>query len=210
MGLAKSIAIAICAAATALAQTATYEQNFDAAEVGSVPKEFLVLDGGFKVAEEGGNKFLELPGAPLDTFGVLFGPTEKENRVVSARIFGSTKGRRAPTFNVGVGGVGGYKLQVSPGKKAVELYKSDEVKATVPFNWKSGTWTRLSLALKKVKDGEWRVEGRVWADDAKAPAEPTITFTETEQPPAGRASIGGSPYATTPIRYDDLVSAPAQ
>ena len=124
MGLAKSIAIAVCAAASALAQNATYEQNFDGAEVGSAPKEFLVLDGGFKVVEEGGNKFLELPGAPLDTFGVLFGPTEKENRVVSARIFGTNKGRRAPTFNVGVGGVGGYKLQVSPGKKAVELYRA--------------------------------------------------------------------------------------
>ena len=84
------------------------------------------------------------------------------------------------------------------------------MKTSVPFDWKSGTWTRLSLSLKKVKEGEWRVEGRVWPDGGKAPADPTIAFTETEQPTSGRASIGGSPYATTPIRYDDLVSAPAQ
>jgi hypothetical protein len=210
MGLVKTIAIAVCAVATALAQTATYEQNFEAAEAGSIPKEFLVLDGGFKVVQDGANKFLELPEAPLDTFGVLFGPTEKENRTASARVFSTGKGRRFPTFSVGVGGVGGYKLQVSPAKKAVELYKGDEVKATAPYDWKSGTWTRLSVTIKKVKDSEWRVEGRVWGDDAKAPADALVTWTETEAPPSGRASIGGSPYATTPIRYDDLVSAPAQ
>src|SRR5438874_13641621 len=53
-----------------------YENNFEKAEVGKVPEDFLVLDGAFTVKEEGGNKFLELPGAPLDTFGLLFGPTQ--------------------------------------------------------------------------------------------------------------------------------------
>ena len=28
-----------------------------------------------------------------------------------------------------------------------------------------------------------------------------LSFVDTEEPSAGRASIGGSPYATTPIRY---------
>src|SRR6266536_3558957 len=60
-----------------------YQNNFEKAEIGKVPDEFLVLDGQFAVKEENGNKFLELPGAPLDTFGVLFGPSEKEGRAVS-------------------------------------------------------------------------------------------------------------------------------
>jgi hypothetical protein len=197
-------------AASAVAQEATYKNDFEKATVGETPKEVMVLDGGFVVAEEGGNKFLELPGAPLDSFGLLFGPTEKENRTVSARIFGTGKGRRFPTFSIGLNGVGGYKLQVSPGKKAVELYKADALKASAPFEWVSGKWTRLLLTFKKAKDGEWTVEGKAWEDGAKEPEKATVSATDTEAPAAGRASIGGSPYATTPIRFDDLYSGPAK
>src|SRR5205085_3486035 len=81
--------------ATAFAQEAVYKNDFESAEVGKVPADMMVLDGGFKVVDDNGNKVLELPGAPLETFGVLFGPTEKENRTVSARVFGTSKGRRA-------------------------------------------------------------------------------------------------------------------
>src|SRR3569623_2156842 len=110
-----------------------YENNFEKAQVGSVPEDFLVLDGNFAVKEDKGNKFLELPGAPLDTYGVLFGPNEKENAAVSARIFGSARGRRYPVFDVGLNGVGGYKLRVSPAKKQLELYRGDAVKKSVPL-----------------------------------------------------------------------------
>src|SRR5438128_10392220 len=108
-----------------------YENDFEKAELNKVPDDFLVLDGQFAVKEEGGNKFLELPGAPLDTFGALFGPTDKEGNAVSARISGTGKGRRYPTFAVGLNGQGtsAYKLQVTPAKKALELFKGDEVKA---------------------------------------------------------------------------------
>ena len=181
-----------------------YQNDFEKAEIGKVPDEFLVLDGGFAVKEENGNKFLELPGAPLDSFGVLFGPTEKENLAVSARIFGTSKGRRAPTFAVALGGVGGYKLQVSPGKKTLELYKGDDLKKSADFDWQSGKWTTLVLQIIKAKDGEWKVQGKAWNEGTVEPAEWKIESTEAEQPPAGRPAILGSPYATTPIRYDDL------
>jgi hypothetical protein len=197
-------------AMTALAQEAVYKNDFQSAEVGKVPQEMMVIDGGFAVREEAGNKFLELPGAPLDTFGILFGPTEKENRTVSARIFGTSKGRRAPTFSVGLGGVGGYKLQVSPGKKMLELYKGDAVKTSVPFEWQSGKWTHLALTLKKANENEWTLEGRAWMEGSPEPVAPTLTFKDNEAPPAGRASIGGSPYPTTPIRFDDLFTGPAK
>ena len=68
-----------------------YQNNFEKAALNGVPEEMLVLDGAFAVKEEGGNKFLELPGAPLDTFGILCGPTEKAGIAVSARIFGTAK-----------------------------------------------------------------------------------------------------------------------
>ena len=43
-----------------------------------MPEDLLVLEGAFVVKAEGGNHFLELPGAPLDTFGLLFGPTDPQ------------------------------------------------------------------------------------------------------------------------------------
>src|SRR3954469_14912765 len=125
-----------------------YENNFEKADLNKVPDDMLVLDGAFAVKEEGGNKFLELPGAPLDTFGLLFGPTESAGVGVSARVFGTGKGRRFPTFGVGLNGVSGYKLQVSPGKKLLELLKDQVVIASVPYEWRSGQWLNVRLQIR--------------------------------------------------------------
>lgn len=206
MTLKSFIALAIFAT-TALAQDAVYKNDFESGEVGKVPADMMVLDGGFKVVDDNGNKVLELPGAPLETFGLLFGPTEKDNRTVTARVFGTTKGRRAPTFSIGLCGVGGYKLQVSPGKKALELYKAGDVKTSVPFDWQTGKWTQLTLTVRKTKDAEWTIEATALPIGA---AVTKLSFVDTEEPSAGRASIGGSPYATTPIRYDDLFTGPVK
>ena len=194
------------------AQTAKplYENNFEKATVGSVPSDFLVQDGAFAVKEEGGNKFLELPGAPLDTFGLYLGPTEKEGIAVSARFFGMGKGRRFPTFAVGLGAGGLYRLQVSPAKKMVELYKGEVAKATIPHEWQAEMWTLLRLQIRKVKEGEWRVEGKVWVQGKPEPEVWAINYDEREEPIAGRASVWGNPYSGTPIRFDDLVVAPAE
>lgn len=181
-----------------------FENNFEQVEVGPVPDTFMVLDGGFEVKAEGGNKFIELPGAPLESFGILFGPTEKENVAVSARINGTNKGRRYPTFAIGLNGQGGYKMQVSPAKKAIELYKGDEVVTSVPFDWKSGEWTMMRLQIRKAGDGVWKVEGKAWAQSGTEPKEWMINHDEKKEPTAGRASIWGQPYATTPIQFDDL------
>ena len=181
-----------------------YQNNFEKAEVGKVPEEFLVLDGEFTVKEENGNKFLELPGAPLDSFGLLFGPTEKSDFAVSARINGTKKGRRYPTFGVGLNGQGGFRMLVSPGKGALELYEGDNVVASVPYEWKSGQWTMLWLRISKPGDA-WKIEGKAWEQGATEPAQPMISFEAKKEPSAGRASIWGNPYATTPIQYDDLL-----
>ena len=191
-----------------LAQTKPlYENNFEKAEVGKVPEDFLVLEGGFAGKEEGGNKFLELPGTPLDSFAVQFGPAESSNVAVSARIKGAGKGRRFPVFGVGLNGVAGYKLQLSPGKKLLELYKDQELKASVAYEWKSGEWTSLRLQISKTKDGAWKVEGKAWLQGSPEPAQWLLTADEKEEPSAGRASIFGSPYSGTPIQFDDLVVA---
>jgi hypothetical protein len=196
---------------TALGQSnVLYEINFEKAAVGSVPEDFLILDGRFAVTEENGNRFLELPGAPLDSFAAQFGPAEIDNVGVSVRIKGTAKGRRYPTFGVGLNGVAGYKLQVSPAKKILELYKDQDVKESMPYDWKSGQWTRLKLQVRKVKESAWKVECKVWAEGMPEPSEWMITTEEKETPGSGRASVFGSPFSGTPIQFDDFVVSAVQ
>ncbi len=182
-----------------------YQNDFSKGEVGKLPEEMLLLDGGFAVQEVAGNKVLQLPGAPLETFGVLFGPTEASGLAVSARVHSTKKGRREPAFALGLNGNAGYKLQISAAKKLVELYKGDDVVASESFAWESGSWTMLKLQARKVKNGEFAVEGRAWKQGAPEPEKWTVTFTEKSEPVAGRASLWGNPFAGTPIDFDDLV-----
>lgn len=184
-----------------------YQIDFEKVEIGSVPEDFLVLNGDFQVKEQDGNKFLHLPGAPLDDYGLLFGPNLRENITVTARFFGTNKGRRYPVFEIGLNGVGGYKLRVSPGKRALELFRGDNLKKTVPLKWKPGQWTHLKLQVLKTGDSEWKIEGKLWQEGAQKPvepAEPAIAITDTEEPINGRASVSGMPYSGTPIRFDDF------
>jgi hypothetical protein len=197
--------IGLCAWPVLADDKPLYENNFEKAELGKVPADFLVLDGGFAVKEEGGNKFLELPGAPLDSFAVQFGPTESAGIAVSARINGTGKGRRFPTFGIGLNGVAGYKLQVSPAKKLLELYKDVEVKTIAPYPWKSGQWTNLRLQVRKAGEQKWKIEGKAWPQGAPEPELWMVTFDEKESPAPGRASVFGSPFSGTPIQFDDFV-----
>ena len=182
-----------------------YQNDFSKGEVGKLPEEMLLLDGGFAVQEVNGNKVLQLPGAPLDTFGVLFGPTEASGLALSARVHSTKKGRREPAFAIGLNGNAGYKLQISAAKKLIEIYKGEEVVAKEPFNWESDSWTMLKLQVRKVKDAEFAVEGKAWKQGTPEPDKWTVTYTEKSEPIAGRASIWGNPFAGTPIDFDDLV-----
>jgi hypothetical protein len=203
------LALALCAL-NAVSAAVKYQNDFQKADLDSVPEELMVLDGQFAVKEESGNKFLELPGAPLDTFGVLFGPSAKENVAVSARVFGTGTGRKLPAFDVGLNGVGGYKLRVSAAKRALELYRGDGLKTSVPLKWQQGKWTHLKLQVLKGGENEWKIEGKCWQEGDQEPGEPTLKFTDTNAPPAGRASVTGLPYSGTPIRFDDLTVSDAK
>ena len=203
-GLVLGLSATFIASSLAQANKPLYENNLEKTPAGPLPEEFLVLEGGFEVKEADGNKFIELPGAPLDTFGLLFGPTEKENVEVSARILGTSKGRRFPTFAIGAGGQGGCRLQLAPAKKAIEISRGELLKATVPFDWQTGKWTFLKLQVRKIKDGSWKAEGKAWTEGGKEPENWLITFEDSQQAPSGRSSVWGSPFAGTPIRFDDL------
>ncbi len=181
-----------------------YRNDFEHAALDTVPEDLLVLDGAFAVKEDQGNKFLELPGAPLDSFGVLFGPTLKDGVQASARVFGTAKGRRYPTFDLGLNGVAGYRVRVSPGRRLLELFRGDTVKASCPYTWLPGHWTELRLQVAKTSSG-WKVSAKAWPQDQAEPAGWMISFDDPEEVPAGRAILFGSPFSGTPIRFDDLL-----
>jgi hypothetical protein len=185
-------------------QTVVYEQNFETMEAGPVSKEFLALAGEFLVVVEEGSHFLELPGAPLDTFGALFGPSNGDSGSLQGRFYGTKTGRKYPTFGLSLRGAGGYRLQVSPGKGQLEIYKGDDPITGVPFAWQSGTWTWLKLEVRKSGDAGWVVEGRAWAQGENPPAESMVRHEVAGEIAAGRAALWGSPYSGTPIRFDDL------
>ncbi len=203
------LAACVLNAAAAEETKTVYQNDFSKGEIGKLPEEMLLLDGGFAVQEVAGNKVLQLPGAPLDTFGVLFGPTESANLAVGARVRSAKKGRREPAFAIGLNGNAGFKLQVSAAKKLLELYKGDDVVASESFTWESDSWTALRLQVRKVKDGEFVIEGKAWKHATPEPAKWNVTHTEKPEGGkdliAGRASIWGNPFAGTPIDYDDVV-----
>lgn len=205
----RTLALLISFAVSSLAADAPkplFSENFDSAATGKLPQGFKVLAGGFAVQQDGSLKFMELPGAPLDTFGVLFGPSEKPPISASAKIFGTKTGRKFPAFGISLGGAGGYRLQVSAAKKALEIFKGDEVRASVPFEWTSGAWTQLRIQVRPSSAG-CIVEGKGWLADAMEPKEWLIKHEASEAPIAGQAGLWGNPFSGTPIRFDDLVVA---
>lgn len=186
-----------------------YSNDFEKAPEGDPPKDMAVLNGSFTVKAVDGNKLLELPGDPVDSFGVLFGPEGESHLCVQARIFGTATGKRSPEFGVGLGDSNGYKLWLMPATHQLQILKGEDVVATVPFAWKSGTWTVMRLESKAAA-GKTLVVGKAWAHGSAEPKDWTVKFEDKDDAPKGRASAWGSPYSSTPIRFDDLMVSKAE
>ena len=202
------LTLALLAAAPA-GDAPLYTNDFANTAPGKLPDDqFLVLAGEFEVKDVDGGRVLELAGAPLGSFGMLFGPTpEAAVGSVGARVWGAASGRRFPEFGVGSNDAGGYKLWLMPRRKQVAIRKGDETVATGAYQaWQSGTWTRFRLEVAKGDGGggAFAVRGKVWADGAAEPKEWTVRFDEKDDPPVGRASVWGHAYSGQPIRFDDL------
>jgi hypothetical protein len=204
IGLALSAGSGLSPQACAADAAPVYQNDFEKASVGNVPEDLLVLDGAFGVAKTDQGQVLELPGSPLETYGVLFGPAETSGLSAQARFHGTSKGRRFPVFGIGLNGVGGHRLRVAAAKKTIELCKGDEIIASAPFTWESGTWTVLRLELVKSTDGTLVARGKAWKHGSPEPTAWGIEHKSPTEMPPGRPSIWGSPYAGTPIQFDDL------
>ena len=188
-----------------------YANDFQSAQPGKPPEELYVLNGAFSVAEEGGNKYLELAGHPIDTFGLLFGSEPGHALAdVRGRIQGTSRGKLFPEFGLGSNDAGGYKVWLVPGQNGLELRRGDTPvpRARVPAKWESGSWTWFRLRVSAAGEGKWKVEAKAWPATAKEPEAWSLSLEETQAPPAGRASVWGQPYSDTPIRFDDLSVTP--
>lgn len=205
LGIAVSLAAGLFAAEPpAPAAAASYENNFEQAALDKVPEDLMVLEGAWAVKAEAGNRFLELPGAPLDTFGVLFGSPVGENAAVSARVFATNYRRRFPAFGLGLNGAGGFRVVASPAKNRLELFKGEDRLADAAWTWESGTWTQLRLQVRKTGAQEWTVEAKAWKQGTPEPASWLITHIEKTAPLTGKATLWGFPFSGTPLRFDDL------
>ena len=179
-------------------------ENFSRTKAGEIPPGLLVLGGEFTAKSVGGERFLELAGEPVGLHAVMFGPAKKDEVAVTTRVLGTRRGRRLfPAFGVGLNGVSGYRLMVSPAKRKLELLKGDAVVKAVPFAWKPDRWTWLRLECRSVGAG-WVLSAKVWADGENEPGRWSLEWKEKVPPLAGRATVWGVPFAGTPIRFDDL------
>jgi len=203
------ISITLLGADSATTAPSAYFNDFQKVPLGKPPNDLLIMNGEFTIAEENGSRFLELAGDPLDTFGLLFGPADRNTLDVSAKIWADVTGKRLPEFAIGSNDAGGYKLWLWPAQATIELRKSDETKASKPFVWKPATWLRLRLRVRQLDSKHWRIEGKAWPDNAPEPKDWLLSFDDTEEPAPGRASIWGEPFSGKPIRFADLSAKPA-
>jgi hypothetical protein len=91
-----------------------------------------------------------------------------------------------------------------PAVNELQLVRDEQVKASVAYAWKSGTWTSFRFRMRKGGEGKWKLEGKVWEQGKAEPGEWMITLETSEEIPHGRASLWGTPYAETAIRFDDV------
>lgn len=208
----------------ALAAEPLYHTDFQDIALGDTPADMLVFDGDFQVKEFEDKRVFELPGSPLETYGFLFGPnvifTDDETKfktgeqelkgfIVSVRAQSAKKGRRYPTYSIGVCGVSGYKLRASPAKRALELIKGEDAVATMDYDWPSGEWTDMKLQIT-AEAGTWLVKGKIWKAAETEPADWQLTHTDTEKPNPGKASAWAAPYSGQPIRFGELTIEPVE
>ncbi|MDA7915996.1 hypothetical protein N9B94_02030 [Verrucomicrobia bacterium] len=181
-----------------------YENDLSKEKVGEEPKDGFILQGDFTIQERDGNKVVSLPGAPLDSHGMLFGPNITEDYTSSAIIYGEKKGRRYPSFGLGINGVGGYRIIISPGKRAIELYRGDEAVAKQGYKWTDKSWTRTKVRITKSAGEEWTITAKAWPKDSSEPKEWQLSYIEKDAPFPGQSSIWGSPFSGKEILFDDL------
>lgn len=199
--------IVLSLAFTAIAaaeETKTFSFDCEAWAEGAPPQEVFVVDGNIKIAAKDGGKAIVINPNPITDATAQLGDAANGSASIAVKVFASRKGRSMPRFGVSAHGMNGFRLMVNPARKTLELVKTDEVIKSVPFAWTTDTWTKLRLEVKKTGDAAWSIAGRAWPAKGEEPKEPLIQHTDTTLKGQGKSAIWGTPYAETPIYFDDI------
>jgi hypothetical protein len=180
-----------------------YSLDFQSSPLRTVPEDFFVLKGEFSIQENEGQRFMELPGQPLDTFVALFGPSLKSNVEVTLKVFGQSNGRLTPSFGVGLNGAGGVRFMVQGGRRHLELTMEGRTIRSAEYSMSPNAWTHLKFRRLQLDSG-CRYSGKAWTEGAPEPKEWMIAFDAEEIPFPGQSSLIGVPYSGKPIWFDDL------
>jgi hypothetical protein len=184
---------------------ARYTCDFQQVEPGQLPPDVKLLRGEFVVKQEGENRLLELGIGELNSFGVLIGPDQAPFSSVQLRSWGDVTGKRCPEIGSGLGGTRGYQLWLMPAAGELQVRRDSRILARAPFDWKPQAWVHTRLEIRPQSQGRWIVSGKAWLDGEAVPSDAIVRHELTEPPPAGRASIWGTPYSEKPIHFDDVI-----
>ena len=177
--------------------TPLVQANFQSTDL---PASWIELNGKVIVAKSA----LQLPTEPLELHGVMFGPALLDNLRVAARFKCAPKGRQFPEFGLGLNGIGGYRVMLSPGQKKLKFFRNDVLVHEVSYTWVPGDWTHLAIQIRPLPGLKWRVMAKSWHSTELEPKEWQLAWMETAEPLPGRATIWGQPFSGTPIAVDDL------
>jgi hypothetical protein len=166
--------------------------------------QLMVVEGDFTIKTLSGNKIMEVGSSTVAEANALLGPAASGSASIETRVFATKAGRSYPSFGIGVHGQTGYRLMMAPAANELRLTKGGQVVKTVPFVWKSETWLRLKLEVKKGVTGIWTITAKAWPSDAAQPLEPSIELTDAKISGLGRASLWATPFSGTPIDFDDV------
>lgn len=164
----------------------------------------MVIEGGWGIVEEAGNKVLELQAEPVVEAAILVGPSIKDGGTIRAKIKAAKSRRAFPSLGVGLYGISGVKVRLVPAQKKIELIEGEAVVAEAAFEtWTENTWWQVELTV--TADGDtWTAEARVWPDGSPVPGPATLSKRLPAAPGQGRASLIGSPFANKPVHFDEV------
>lgn len=194
------------AAVLAAAEVKQAVIDFEAMPEGDPPpREIMVVEGDIHVKALPEGKVLEIaPSEQIAEASALLGAGAKGGASMAARVLATKSGRSFPRFGIGVHGQTGYRLYVVPAKKELQLVKGSAAVKAVPFDWTSGKWTHLKLEVRSTGGTLWKVTAKAWSEAEAEPKEPQITHEDADLGGLGRCSVWGTPYAGTPIEFDDV------
>jgi hypothetical protein len=168
-----------------------WSENFDAAEVNTVPPTWVSMTMKFIVREVNGNKVLVKTtegSSLLSRSRAYMGPSNLSDYTVEADIQATQKRRQ--TGDAGIIAQR-YVLTLYGNSQTlnIEPWQPETVRTVkIPFAWKPDTWYRMKLSVENLPDKKVRARGKVWP---VGEAEPAAWMLERIDPIPNRQGAPG-------------------